>query len=162
MPLPMCLARARVDRGAVFLDDHVAGWRNVIDVDGLDVGHPRRCVLAQIYQAGLIGRNLFQYSDDWFVIVRQTLGLTQLKATNLGFWTWDWSGYLDLTEAWRQELSDVRVTHQDEVPSPVQVLQEIERGFRPILVSFDGSQWTQSFVEAQSAINRFASAVSLV
>jgi hypothetical protein len=121
------IARERVARGAAFLDDHVAGWREVANPDTLNLASCRDCVLAQLNRGGLLGQHLTDY--DAFHNAVNTLGLDDQRAMELGFLVRDHSftthvEYALLTSAWRDELADnVPVP----VPAPTEVLDEIER-----------------------------------
>lgn len=39
----------RAFKGMTYLDQHKPGWVDLIDTDRLDMIHPERCVIAQVY-----------------------------------------------------------------------------------------------------------------
>jgi hypothetical protein len=124
-------ARQRVAGGAAFLDDHVAGWREVANPATLNLASCRDCVLAQLHRGGLLGRQLFDF--DAFHNASSSLGLTERRAIELGFLVPNggfstFTEYAMLTGAWRDELTGrVPTLVPDPVPAPIAVLDAIER-----------------------------------
>ena len=82
---------ANVQRGELFLDEHVPGWRERVDIRTLDLANGFQCVLGQVFG---------EYDDGL-----QLLGLTQKDAERLGFFRWGRQTFDRLTEAWRRVIS---------------------------------------------------------
>lgn len=85
----------RVQTGVRWLDQHYPGWIGEINLDHLDMGDGRHCVLGQVY-------------GDYFD-AREELGLSHKDAAMLGF-SEDWDhgplNYDTLTDQWRQVISE--------------------------------------------------------
>lgn len=79
--------RAAVWAGIGYLDTHVKGWRKKIDLKKLDLGNPECCVLGEVYG---------DYDDG-----KKELGISEEKATELGFNNESGWGMADLTAEWR-------------------------------------------------------------
>lgn len=79
--------RTDLDAGVAVLDEHVIGWRDKVDADGLDMGDPCCCVLGQVF-------------GDFYTGI-ETLDVGYGNAERLGF---DGDDYPALGEAWRREL----------------------------------------------------------
>jgi hypothetical protein len=78
-----------VEAGAAFLDKRRPGWDRLIDLDTLDMGDPRNCVLGQLYgiiYAAIIGvfvddeerlgfeGNYAVLTADWKRLIRERRG----------------------------------------------------------------------------------------
>lgn len=89
-------------RGAAFMDTHVPGWHNVIDVANLDLQHVGTCVLGQMYGHYETGAHALgfapygKYRDDD-------------TAERYGFMACAESSYKTLTAAWRDEIARRRL-----------------------------------------------------
>lgn len=70
--------RARVKRGAVFLDDLRPGWERVINLDHLELADSCRCVLGQLFG---------HYLTGLAVVVKTgiSIGLAEMHSYELGF-----------------------------------------------------------------------------
>lgn len=96
-PLPRAasLERARVAKGAAFLDQHAdEGWRDQINLRKLDLANGGRCVLGQLYGS---------YDAAWTRLPRHNDDLREL-----GFCAPCYDEYRRLTAAWRDEIKSAR------------------------------------------------------
>ena len=88
---------ARAARGAAFLDGHVPGWAQRVDLDTLDMSNCRYCVLSQV--AGNYRDAVQDFDID-----------SDLDAVALGFLrvSGDGSSWQRLAEAWAGEIRERR------------------------------------------------------
>jgi hypothetical protein len=86
-------ASVAVAYGAAFLAEHVPGYRQKLDVNGIDVLSSTRCPLGQVFG---------KYMDGCTV-----LGLSQEQAGRLGFVDPSEGAecWRELNQAWREELA---------------------------------------------------------
>ena len=84
--------RNRAEAGAHFLDRQCPGWPKKVNPDILDLDHPRKCVLGQLY-----GR----YHKGFFA-----LGLGVRRARRLGFTAKNNTEFRALTRAWKKVIAD--------------------------------------------------------
>lgn len=101
--------RQTVERSAAFLDDadrHVIpeNWRDLLDVDPLNMADPNRCVLGQL---GAVRGEQLAYQEMAEVLGLE-LGTDEME--HLGFERFSGSGlsYPALTLAWKQYLTKCR------------------------------------------------------
>lgn len=94
-PLEVPPALTRAANGAVFLDEHMPGWRGLVDKDRLDMANPCMCVLGQLFDAG-------EFSG--YVNGLQHFRMRTQQAIRLGFYDQPNSDYTELQEAWEALL----------------------------------------------------------
>ena len=91
----------RIAKGVALLDDKRPNWRRHIDVDGLDLGSPRHCILGQLY------KNDATEGEDGFHIGTRKLGIDHDRlSTEYGFDINDEDSYADLQREWLKVLGD--------------------------------------------------------
>ncbi len=90
----MSATSERVGAGAALLDGRLPGWRDLVDVDRLDLAVCDECVLGQIF--GDYSRGV------------DALGLTQADAIQLGFDRAPRGSWNTLTSAWRFLIRSAR------------------------------------------------------
>ncbi|WP_281783733.1 hypothetical protein [Sinimarinibacterium flocculans] len=100
MQLPESATEA-VANGVELLDARVPDWRERIDTDTLNLADFRNCVLGQ-----LGGYTVLR--DEWDMSIREAVACGFEASIYFDYDTEtdadDTYGYLDLTEAWKQEL----------------------------------------------------------
>ncbi len=84
-----------VQRGCAWLDSVKPGWEREIDLDGLEMGSCRHCVLGQMFGDFARAMKLFDLADEWVDAHAFDLGESK---------EFDWD-YLDLTETWIAEIT---------------------------------------------------------
>jgi hypothetical protein len=95
--------KARVERGATYLDERYPGWAAFIAVDRLDMYSSERCVLGHLY--GSYARGIAAL--NW-----ERMEETGLKALNNGFITEERDGqgmlaeYDELSHMWELEVRE--------------------------------------------------------
>lgn len=101
----------RVARGIDLLDREVPGWLDRIDVDALDVAHPRRCPAAQatglgyahaVHVLGLDERTLVSLASAWHGFNAIPVSHTRMRA-----WSYVCSvpdELRQLTDEWRRAI----------------------------------------------------------
>ena len=89
----VCVGTARwgASQGAQFLDQRVPGWFHRIDVNRLDIGNGRECVLGQLY--GFYDTGLKQLGIGWWRVPGFGFPLPLLGSLN---------------KAWRMEVASRR------------------------------------------------------
>jgi hypothetical protein len=89
----------RAANGAAWLDEHgPADWRLRVDPDLLDLSHPRRCVLGQVYGDFFDAPSEANFSvneDGWSISV----------SAERGFDAHEYDELEELTRAWRRLLA---------------------------------------------------------
>jgi hypothetical protein len=100
-PAPVC-------RGVWFLDEHVPGWEDQIDLDTLDLNSTERCVLAQLWLAQHPRTRARGHAYDRMLTL---LKLPEEVALSLGFlaedtdtYDGDLALYERLTKAWKRVI----------------------------------------------------------
>ena len=94
MKIPHTIEK-RVEAGVAFLNVVKPNWLKKIDVEKLDLGNKKVCMLGELYG----------YYDDGI----STLGLeNKTSATNLGFYG-SKRGYKVLTAAWKNKIAKLRL-----------------------------------------------------
>lgn len=105
--------RKRIERGAAWLDRVKPGWRDLIDLDTLNLADAESCVLGQVFadEADDLTTDGFDYvaeymspppeiETNWF----SKHGFDQsINLTAASPWSLD---YTPLTDAWREYLTD--------------------------------------------------------
>ena len=94
--------REEVERGAAFLDARRPGWREIVDLDRLELSRCTTCVLGQL--AGV------KEEVEWEVVLSEFgLDWEQEDDIRLGFNNWDtdetWAA---LTGEWRKYIRETR------------------------------------------------------
>jgi hypothetical protein len=92
----------RVNRGAALLDEFDPGWWEVIELETLDIGSARRCVLGQWAEANQDLEWVGNYSDALPVVLGR--GSTYKREKTHGFLSGLQASVTDLTDAWREAI----------------------------------------------------------
>ncbi len=86
-----------IDRCISLLDDKVPDWRDKINVDKLEMGCPKKCLLGQIFGEYSIGMKKLFRKVLWHDIYQYGLDISPGKST----FTFE-----QLTIAWKQRLNN--------------------------------------------------------
>ena len=97
-------ARRRAQLGMVLLDDRgPEGWRDTININALDMGHPARDVLGQLY--GSYNRGMCAlFGDSWAERRPEVDPETEQAYVAFGFAPLLGMTRFVLTDAWKKEL----------------------------------------------------------
>jgi hypothetical protein len=117
--------RERIEKGAAWLDSVKPTWRDLIDIDSLDLGDTERCVLGQVFHDEYLAADEknclvsgFGYVDqrvrngfmddgrDWTYANRATAAWHCEQGFEINL---DTESYLAVTRAWQHYIIDTRV-----------------------------------------------------
>ena len=104
-------ARDAVKAGAEFLDEHVRGWADRIDLSSLAMHDGCNCVLGQLFPTWVkVPGGAVVVSEASYLQAREMLGLTQAEGAEMGFTTNDdpFTRFVDLQEAWVEQIEQRR------------------------------------------------------
>ena len=100
----------RIERGAAWLDANRPGWRDEIDLDGLDLGSPCRCVLGQTFEKAVpeFGHFVSGYGVVWEAVRAAAPGYETANEwmCQHGFESDEFVSYEVLTDAWADYLQE--------------------------------------------------------
>lgn len=89
----------KIDKGVAYLKEEHDEWLRTVNVDKLDMSHPRDCILGQLH--GYFGEYLFDHAKGLTWAVEH--GFTTFTDEETG------TNYPDLTWQWQVRINDLRL-----------------------------------------------------